>query len=139
MPDSAETLKILAESLVNTNQIDFGSDFNPDSPRYTINEGGNSGIFEVNADGSAGYTYKLEVPAGRAGMQPELSLDYNSHSGDGILGVGWNLKGLSRITRCNKTIASDGASDGVAPGETTFGTGFHISVSFGSAFCCAGS
>src|SRR5579875_130116 len=37
----------------------------------------------------------------------------------------------------NKTIASDGGSPKVLPGDTILGTGDHTSVSSGFAFCCA--
>ena len=42
--------------------------------------------------GSAGMSYALEVPPGRAGMQPELTLTYSSGSTEpGMLGRGWRL------------------------------------------------
>jgi hypothetical protein len=40
-------------------------------------------------------------------MKPELSINYNSNSGNGLLGVGFGLGGLSAIHRCSKTIAID--------------------------------
>jgi YD repeat-containing protein len=33
----------------------------------------------------------IRVPAGRQGMQPNLSVGYDSSSGNGLLGVGWGL------------------------------------------------
>ncbi|MCY1015228.1 RHS repeat-associated core domain-containing protein [Pyxidicoccus sp. MSG2] len=64
--------------------------------------------FNVTADGEATYTVPLWVPPGRAGMQPKLSLSYRSRGGNGMLGVGWNVSGLSQIARCRKTFAQDG-------------------------------
>ena len=46
---------------------------------------------EVNNQGDATLTYPLELPAGRLGMQPDLSLQYNSSGGNGWLGLGWDL------------------------------------------------
>src|SRR5690349_22286569 len=44
----------------------------------------------------------------------------------------------SRFLPSNSTIASLGASAFILPGVTTFGTGSHTSVAFGSPFgCCA--
>ncbi|RKH06292.1 hypothetical protein D7V97_22750 [Corallococcus sp. CA053C] len=65
----------------------------------------------VTSVGSARYTLPLWTPSGRLGIEPRLALNYSSDSGNGLLGMGWNLSGLSRITRCRKTMAHDGASD----------------------------
>ena len=46
---------------------------------------------EANNQGTANLTYPLAIPAGRHGMQPQLSICYNSAGGSGILGMGWSL------------------------------------------------
>jgi RHS repeat-associated protein len=66
------------------------------------------GAFGVTPDGAATYTLPLWVPVGRRGIQPELELQYHSRAGNGTLGVGWSLSGISQITRSRKTIADDG-------------------------------
>lgn len=70
--------------------------------------GSTAGSADVGTDGSSQYTIPLWVPDGRAGLQPELSLNYNSNGGNGLVGVGWSLNGLSRISRCPKIFAADG-------------------------------
>ena len=62
--------------------------------------------FSVN-NGAFNYSIPIQVPAGRGGMQPDLSINY-SGGGNGVLGLGWSLGGLSAITRCPATRAQDG-------------------------------
>jgi len=73
-----------------------------------------AGSFQVNGNGGADYTIPIEVPPGRSGIQPKLSLHYNSQQTNGLLGMGWSLTGLSAIARCPKTIAQDGVVGGVS-------------------------
>ncbi|MBT1697424.1 hypothetical protein KK083_11090 [Fulvivirgaceae bacterium PWU4] len=46
---------------------------------------------QANNNGSATLSYPLEIPVGRNGIQPQLSISYNSRSGNGWLGLGWSL------------------------------------------------
>ncbi|MEM8501376.1 MAG: FG-GAP-like repeat-containing protein [Pseudomonadota bacterium] len=71
------------------------------------------GQFSVAKDGSANYVIPIEVPPGIDGVQPELSLNYNSNRGNGVLGWGWSIGGLSMITRCRATLIRDGYYDGI--------------------------
>ncbi len=61
-----------------------------------------SGKATVTIDdaGAAHASIPIWVPPGRAGIQPNLSLEYSSSGGSGYEGVGWGLSGLSRIMRC---------------------------------------
>jgi RHS repeat-associated protein len=68
------------------------------------------GSVSVGLSGSASYSVALAVPPGTAGMAPNLSLDYDSDGGNGMVGLGWSLGGLSTIHRCAKTIAQDGVA-----------------------------
>lgn len=45
----------------------------------------------ANNMGEARLSYPLEVPPGRAGVQPELGINYSSSAGNGWAGVGWDL------------------------------------------------
>lgn len=66
------------------------------------------GSFAVSQTGSATYSIPLAVPPGRMGMEPNLSITYNSSAGEDFVGVGFALSGLSAITRCPANLAQDG-------------------------------
>lgn len=68
--------------------------------------------------GGATYTVPIQVPAGTGGMQPNLGLVYSSsNQGKRLLGKGWNLIGLSAITRTPKTRFHDKTIDPVSLNE----------------------
>jgi RHS repeat-associated protein len=64
------------------------------------------GAFQVSS-GSATYTIPIWTPPGPNGLQPTIALTYNSQEGNGLAGVGWNIAGLSSISRCARTIHQD--------------------------------
>ena len=64
--------------------------------------------FSVTQNGSAIYEIPIDVPPGINGVEPNLSLFYNSQRQNGRLGMGWGLAGLSAITRCPANLAIDG-------------------------------
>ncbi|MFK4149307.1 FG-GAP-like repeat-containing protein [Streptomyces sp. NPDC004065] len=68
----------------------------------------------VDRYGNYRISAPLWSPDGRAGIQPDMALQYSSGSRtDGLVGKGWSLSGFSSITRCGKTLASEGAVAGV--------------------------
>ncbi len=48
--------------------------------------------------GDANLSYPIVIPSGRNGMQPNLSIVYSSSGGNGWMGEGWDINGLSSIT-----------------------------------------
>lgn len=54
---------------------------------------------EVEADGSYSYSIPLNLPPATGGMGLEMSLTYNSGSGNGLVGMGWDLTGYDCISR----------------------------------------
>lgn len=63
----------------------------------------------VNDIGAAVYSVPIMMPRGIGGMTPDIAVTYNNQSGNGLLGWGWNLSGLSSIVRTGKTKYHDGA------------------------------
>ena len=53
----------------------------------------------VSQSGAKCYNVPIEVEPGRQGFQPNLSLCYDSQKGNGNMGMGWAVGGLSSI-RC---------------------------------------
>gem|GEM_PF-1047915 len=50
--------------------------------------------------GIASYSIPIQLPPGRNGMQPSVSLNYSSRGGNGIAGQGWSLATGDSIHRC---------------------------------------
>ncbi len=75
--------------------------------------GRTAGAASVSPDGEAVYSIPLELPPGTNGMTPALSLEYHHRSIVGLLGIGWNIGGLSQIARCPRTIVQDGIASPV--------------------------
>lgn len=71
--------------------------------------------WNVTPNGTFEYSIPIDVPDGRAGMQPHLALSYSSNMGNGMLGTGFSMSGFSSITRCGKALAipTEGVTDGV--------------------------
>jgi RHS repeat-associated protein len=63
--------------------------------------------YEVSSSGSFNYSVPLRIPPGIKDMVPHLSITYSSQSGNGNLGTGWSLNGVSSITRILPTIYHD--------------------------------
>ncbi|NLE05703.1 MAG: hypothetical protein GX638_13020 [Crenarchaeota archaeon] len=71
------------------------------------------GEYSVSPSGAATYTIPIEVLQGINGMQPNISLVYNSQTGNGIAGWGWNIGGVSMISRVPKNLYFDNSIKGI--------------------------
>ncbi|WP_210403370.1 LCCL domain-containing protein, partial [Duganella sp. HH105] len=82
-----------------------------DAPHLNnANAGTLPGELGISNSGAATYSIPIVVPPGTAGLQPAISLDYNSQGGNSIVGLGWSISSMSRIQRCGQTIAQDGVN-----------------------------
>ncbi|MBI2548848.1 tandem-95 repeat protein [Candidatus Woesearchaeota archaeon] len=82
-PDVITTLPDLLES-IGKNTL----------PTNLLSQFASKGIFTNDLfSGSAGYSYPLQVPPGVNGLQPSITINYNSHQGSrkGIVGTGWGM------------------------------------------------
>ena len=75
--------------------------------------GHTAGQFSVNDAGSATYNIPITISPGTGGVEPKLALTYNSQGGDGLLGTGWSMQGLSVISRSTKTLEQDNEVRGI--------------------------
>ncbi|MBI4647854.1 MAG: VCBS repeat-containing protein [Bacteroidia bacterium] len=75
--------------------------------------GSTTANYNVSSTGGATYSIPIYTPKGTQGMQPQISLVYNSQSGNSIAGLGWSIGGLSVIARTPQNIFYDGIVEGV--------------------------
>lgn len=80
---------------------------------FNLAVGTTPGQASVSLSGAATYSIPIFASPGTAGMQPQVSLVYSSQGGNGLAGYGWNIAGLSAITRVGQTIYHDGKVKGV--------------------------
>lgn len=80
----------------------------------TVEDVGNMAIdVSVDAMGNANAVIPIKCPPGRQNMQPNISVVYNSSSGEGLLGRNMNLTGLSYISRAGRNFHINGVQQGV--------------------------
>ncbi len=71
------------------------------------------GQLSVSLNGAANYNIPINIPPGINGIAPQISLNYSSQRGNGLAGFGWNINGVSVITRIPSTKIHDGTIDPV--------------------------
>jgi hypothetical protein len=82
----------------------------PEFGFFTVVPGKIPSSFAISPSGAATYSIPIQVPPGIGGLEPKISLEYNSQASNGVAGVGWNIGGLSAITRCPQTPSQDPVS-----------------------------
>lgn len=97
-----------------TGPIVIGDPIDTVDPIFSSSEVGvTSGQLSVSLTGAATYSIPFAVPPGINGVVPQIGLSYSSQSGNGLAGYGWNISGLSSITRIPSTKFHDNNLDPV--------------------------
>ncbi len=91
--------------------------------------------FRVGESGASTYAIPLLTTAGTAGVAPKLSLQYSSQGGEGPIGRGWTIGGLSAISRCRATRE---AGDFIVNGAVTDGDPAPINYTASDRYCLDG-
>ena len=76
------------------------------STSSTYDVGTPKGALSVNNSGAAVYSIDISAPNGGS-LTPSIGVSYNSQSGNGLAGFGFNITGLSCITRGCKDLYHD--------------------------------
>lgn len=107
----------LVNTMAQTSNNEFGYSELPDTTSTMLAPVGSPmGSFGVSPLGAATYTIGIEAPQGLPGMQPNVAIVYNSQSGNGVVGYGCNISGISVITRGPRTVYQDGKAGGITHG-----------------------
>lgn len=65
------------------------------------------GNIEVNGGGQLQFTLPIALPPGVKTVAPQINLVYTSGAGNGIAGYGWNVMGITSISRMGRNIDRD--------------------------------
>ena len=102
------------------NGISYGSSTRNDQSRKTDSQpslpevvGRTVHNLSVTDTGGADFSVPIMLPSGVKNIIPSLALNYNSQNGNGEAGWGWNIAGLSTISRIGATQFHDGVIDPV--------------------------
>ena len=105
----------LKELLGSHNEGDNWEQGQPDASILSIDKskevGTIVGTVDVTETGSANYVIPIEVPKGIAGLEPSVSIAYNSQFANGLMGYGWNVAAFSAISRCGKSYYYDNTTE----------------------------
>lgn len=71
------------------------------------------GNIDVNEGGQLQFTLPIDLPPGIKNVSPQVSLVYLSGAANGTAGYGWNISGITSISRVGKNIEKDGEYKGV--------------------------
>ncbi|HEY0055205.1 MAG TPA: FG-GAP-like repeat-containing protein, partial [Pedobacter sp.] len=79
----------------------------------TVAAGRTAASIDVSPSGAIAYAVPIAVPPGIGSVVPQIGLAYSSQAGSGLAGFGWNISGLSSISRIPSTKFHDNFTSGV--------------------------
>ena len=71
------------------------------------------GELQISNSGTPTYKVPIALPPGIKDVAPQLAITYNGASVQGLAGMGWNLVGISSISRVSSRLDLDGILDPV--------------------------
>lgn len=66
------------------------------------------GNIEVSGTGQLQFSLPIALPPGIKSVAPQINLTYTSGSVNGIAGYGWDISGITAVSRISKNIEKDG-------------------------------
>ena len=71
----------------------------------------------VGETGAATYTIPIDIQKSANGFSPDIALTYNSQAGNGLVGLGWGISGLSSITISPRSVYFDNTAEELHEGD----------------------
>ena len=105
----ANIVSAISQNVTYTSLYD-NTAFNSRAITTSLAVGSTPGTGNVSASGSASYSIPIAIPPGSNNVVPSVSIEYNSLGGSGVAGMGWNISGLSAISRVARNVYFDGVS-----------------------------
>lgn len=78
------------------------------------------GSIDVNGSGQLQFSLPVALPPAVKSVAPQINLVYTSGSGNGIAGYGWNLSGITAISRVGKNLDKDGKIETIKLNENDY-------------------
>jgi RHS repeat-associated protein len=98
---------------IGSSYADTAAGFNVLTINPNLELGTTEGIGNVSPIGAFSYQFPLFCSPGMAGIQPNLAVTYNSNGSVTNMGLGFNLSGISSISRTNKLFYFDAATQAI--------------------------
>ena len=82
--------------------------------------GSSEGNYNVTPTGQLSYNLPIVCSPGTSGIEPKLSISYNSIGINGLMGIGFNLSGISAVNRVGSNKFADGKSGDISLTNSDF-------------------